>query len=49
MNMNWQPTSMIPDRQPETTRIFTMTYRICERADATNCAQGTATIELSGK
>ena len=30
-------------------RIFTMTYRICERADATNCAQGTATIELSGK
>ena len=30
-------------------RIFTMLYRICERADATNCAQGTATIELSGK
>ncbi len=30
-------------------RIFTMLYRICERADVTNCAQGTATIELSGK
>ena len=30
-------------------RIFTMAYRICERADVANCAQGTATIELSGK
>lgn len=26
-----------------------LVYRICERADPTNCAQGTATIALSGK
>lgn len=30
-------------------RTFSLVYRICERSDLTNCAQGTATIELSGK
>jgi hypothetical protein len=30
-------------------RVYTMVYRICERTDPTNCAQGTATIELSGR
>ena len=29
--------------------IYTLVYRICERAEPANCAQGTATVELTGK